>query len=56
MDNELNKVNQWLCTNRLSINLSKINNFVILTKIMSSNNFKLSTDNHLINQTEIIEF
>ena len=37
VNNELVKVNQWLCINRLSINLYETN-FVVFSKIKSSNN------------------
>ena len=34
MNTELNKVHEWLCTNKLSINLSKAN-YMIFSKTMT---------------------
>ena len=55
MNDELDNVNQWLCTNRLSTNLSKTN-FMVFSKMKSSKNFKFSINNHLISKTDSIRF
>ena len=55
MNNKLDKVNQWLCTNRLSTHLSKTY-FMVFSNIKQSKNYTFTIDNHSISKTDSIEF
>ena len=55
VNKELDKIHGWLCTNKLSINLTKTN-FMVFSK---SNKFvipRIYIDNHLIELTDNVRF
>ena len=53
---EINKINNWMNTNKLTINYSKSCYMIVCKKSVASTNFKLSINHNLIENTESVKY